>query len=191
LLVEAHLLARRTTAEIAGLTNISASVIDVFEAIFFNCRDFLHANDWITLQAIHNRQRMQNARDAILKSFAYHGGPIALDAVTPYVLGIKDPFEQVSDLTTPAGRREQSIRLAVAAMLLPQGPENDMKLQKLMLLLREPERKAPVSTAPTSFKTRSPSFSLPTPSFDANQGANADDRTPVPATDEVAKRQSA
>jgi len=111
--------------------------------------------------------------------------------VTPYVLGIKDPFEQVLDLTTLSGRREQSIRLAVAALLLPQGPENDMKLQKLMLLLREMERKAHVVTAPTSFKTRSPGFSFPTLSFDADQAANADDRTPVPATDEVAKRQSA
>src|ERR1035438_4038898 len=42
-------------------------------------------------------------------------GPLVLDAVLPYLTGKKDPFEPVLDLSLPAARHEQTLRLLIIA----------------------------------------------------------------------------
>jgi hypothetical protein len=75
--VEARVLAGQTDAEIAWLTNIPPSTITAYESLFFHCREYLDARDWISLQAI------GTSADAgsIVKQLAYRGGPLALDIV--------------------------------------------------------------------------------------------------------------
>src|SRR5262249_53683549 len=73
-----------------------------------------------------------------------------LDAVLPYLIGGQDLFDPPLDLTTAEGRTEQAVRLAVAAQMLPRDAATDKKLQKIMLLLQERERKRPVRPAPAA-----------------------------------------
>src|SRR4051794_13207270 len=48
LLVQARLLARQSTDEIARLTSVPAAAVDAYEALFFACRASLAAPDWVT-----------------------------------------------------------------------------------------------------------------------------------------------
>ena len=139
LLVEARILARQTSGEIAQLTGVPADVVDAYEALFFHCRPFLSARDWVMVQAIGKWVYGQAEPKAavILRSFAYHGGPLVLDAVLPYLVGGKDLFDPPLDLSTSAGRREQVIRLAVAVHLLPNDAATNKKLSRIMLILFE------------------------------------------------------
>jgi hypothetical protein len=153
LLIEARLLARQPTAEIARLTGVAGGVIDAYEALHFNIADRLDARDWVLTQAVGRRRSAEGAapdRGVVLKSFAYFGGPLALEAVLPYLAGGKDCLGVNPDLTTPEGRREQAVRLAVAAQLLPDDVATGTRLFKIMLLLLEGGRKRPESSTPAA-----------------------------------------
>jgi hypothetical protein len=142
LLVQARLLARQGTADVARLTGVPARVVEAYEALFFQCRDRLDACDWVTARLIGPPAGQAAAPDAesVLKKFAYYGGPAVLDAVLPYLVGGRDLFDPPPDLATPAGRREQSFRLAVAAALLPNDAAADKKLHRIRSILLECER---------------------------------------------------
>jgi hypothetical protein len=143
LLVEARLLMGQDSAEIELQTRVPTSVVDLYEAVFFNCRDRLHARDWIVCNALGtppSGASIDPDKGAVLKRFAFFGGPHIFDAVRPYLLDGKDLFEPPLDLSTPEGRREQIIRLAVAVHLLPNDVASQWKLQKVMLLVQERDR---------------------------------------------------
>jgi hypothetical protein len=149
LLVEARLLARQASADVARLTGVSPEVVDAYEALFFHCRDRLDARDWVLVQAIHREGGgPEEPRAALIRSFAYHGGPLVLDAVLPYLLGGRDSLEPVPDLSTPEGRREQALRLAVAVHLLPEDAMTRQKLHNIVLILRDRGRKHSARPAP-------------------------------------------
>jgi len=152
LLVEARILARQTSPEIARLTGVPVGVVDSYEAIFFHVQDRLNARDWILVQAIEKgaNDQTEPRAGAILKRFAFYGGPLVLNAVAPYLVGGKDLFAPL-DLSTAEGRREQAIRLAVATEMLPNDAETNAKLVKIMLILTETAHKAPVGHALVSF----------------------------------------
>jgi hypothetical protein len=76
---------------------------------------------------------------------------MVLEAVQPYLCGGKDLFDPPLDLATPEGRREQTVRLAVAAQLLPAGAATDRKLVRIMQLLLESARQPPVRQPPVPF----------------------------------------
>ena len=61
-----------------------------------------------------------------------------------YLIGGRSLFDPPLDLSTVEGRREQAVRLAVAIEVLPRDPATDFKLHKIMLILRERERKRPL-----------------------------------------------
>src|SRR5262249_27551618 len=120
LLVQARLLARQATPQIARLTGVAACVIEAYEAFFFHCHDRIAARHWAHATRIGPAGRSAPpAPAAVLSSFAYYGGPVVLAAVLPYRVGGRDLFDPPADLATPEGRFEQSVRLAVAAQLLP------------------------------------------------------------------------
>lgn len=152
LFVEARVLARQTPGEIARLTGISEDAVRSYEALFFDGRDRLDARDWVTVHLIGKRSAagVAPAPEMVLKSFAYHGGPLVLEAVLPYLIGSRDLLEHRPDLTTPEGRLEQAVRLAVASQMLPSTAATANRLHQIMLILRERERnwKAPVQAAP-------------------------------------------
>jgi hypothetical protein len=143
LLLEARLLMGQDSVEIERHTAVPTAIVDVYEAVFFNCRDRLHARDWVVCNALGtppSAGSIGQDKGAVLKRFAFFGGPLVLDAVQPYLLDGKDLFDPLLDLSTIEGRREQVIRLAVAVHLLPDDAATQWKLQKIMLLVQERER---------------------------------------------------
>jgi hypothetical protein len=150
LIIQARLLARQTPPEIALLTGVPVQVVNAFEALFFQCRDRFSARDWIRLHCIGPlASALTGVPDAaaVLKMFAYYCGAVVLDAVLPFLAGGKDLFDAPLDLTTPEGRQEQAVRLAIALHLLPRVAAADARLHQIMLLLLERERKQPVRHA--------------------------------------------
>jgi hypothetical protein len=133
------------------LTGVAASVVDAYEALFFHCRDRLDARDCVDAMFI-GRAGRSAAPDpaAVLMSFAYHGGPWVLDAVLPYLVGGRALFDPPPDLATPEGRFDASVRLAVAAELLPDDAATDRMLLRIGAMLFEYDRQRPKgATAPT------------------------------------------
>jgi hypothetical protein len=163
LLVQARILARQTSDEIARRTGVPGQVIEAYESLFYHTRNFLDARDWIFAQAIHGDKILDAtvpATGVLLKTFAYCGGPAVLEAVIPYLLGGKDLFDPPLDLSTFEGRREQMIRLAVAAQMLPRDPATSAKLLKIMLIVQEMERKHRSDTPPAAILTENLAFRL-------------------------------
>jgi hypothetical protein len=154
-IVQARILARQSSGIIAILTGVPVPVIDVYEAVFYNCRDRIDAKDWVLAHAISAMPIASSDPDGavVLRSFAYFGGPLVLELVSPYVVGGKDLFSPL-DLSTPEGRREQTIRLAVAAQMLPHDPATCRKLQKVMLIVQERGRKRSAQRSPMSMLAR-------------------------------------
>lgn len=81
--LEARLLARQTSREIAEAIPLDASVIDAYEATFFNVRDRLDATDWVAGKVIGPGPRRGFANDlpGLWKAVAYAGGPLPLEVV--------------------------------------------------------------------------------------------------------------
>jgi hypothetical protein len=152
LMVQARLLARQPSADIAALTGVQATLVDTYEALFFCCRDRIDACDWVVCHAIHGQSGgyFKTQKPTLVKFFAYHGGPSVLEAVLPFLLGGKDPFEVPQDPCSIEGRRELIAGLAVAVHLLPEDAATIKKLDKIRLLLLESKHNQvvnPVSTA--------------------------------------------
>jgi hypothetical protein len=106
----------------------------MYEALFFNVTDRLDARDWITLQAVRWWEFNPAAgRDpaTVLRAYAYHGGPLLLDAALPYLLGDRMDVPPGLDPTSPEGRLDRSLRLAVLLGTAPWGAKPDAKLLKL------------------------------------------------------------
>jgi hypothetical protein len=144
--VQARLLARQSFEDIAQRTIVPAEVIEAFEALFFNVRDRLDARDWITAQAIGWwRFDPATGRDAatVLRGFAYHGGPVVLDAVAPYLLGTATPVLDVANHSTDQERLEGSIRRAVAVAMMPWDQKTSWQLMKVHLELCGIAQKVP------------------------------------------------
>lgn len=89
-ILEARLLTRVPFSEIARRLNVSLSTIEFFEKLFFNVCDRIECRDWIAKvikskptdsdsdqQGAHARQQ----RALTYRWYAYHGGPLVLDAL--------------------------------------------------------------------------------------------------------------
>ena len=194
LLVEARVLARQSVEEIAGLTSLPTEVVHSFESLFFDCRPYLKARDWIMAQAIKGHEVVKLAgpdRGAVLKSFAFAGGPKVLEAVLPYLLGNRDVFEFPLDLTTPEGRHELRTRLAVAAALLPRAAERGAKLAQIMLLMREFEGRRRIVTASSHVLAQNSKLLSVEGAFDAHSSEVCGLKTPSLALESGPAKQMA
>jgi hypothetical protein len=122
LAIEARLLARQSFDEIAALTGVPTSVVVLFESLFFNVLDRLDAIDWIACVAIGRGRGVGCVPEpyAVLKSYAYCGGPLILDSVWPYLVG--ETSLAVSDGPPPQSLTDLLIRRSVIVSLLPDGP---------------------------------------------------------------------
>jgi hypothetical protein len=175
--IQARLLARQTSLAIALLTGVPVPVLDAYESLFFNVQGHLGARDWILAHAIGPRVRpgtMLPDAGAVLKSFAYHGGPLVLDAVLPYLIGGKDLFNPPVDLSTVEGRAEQAVRLAVAAHMLPRDAATEAKIHRIMLLLHERERQCSVRHPPAALLAQQTDSRVAEALADAPSGSAAD-----------------
>jgi hypothetical protein len=82
--VEARLLAGHDDATIADRVGVNPGVIEAFEALFFSVRARLGCSDWISAYAIGARMYEDLDVDdveTLFKAFAFHGGPLVLDAL--------------------------------------------------------------------------------------------------------------
>lgn len=80
--LEARLLARQPSVEIAAVMKIAVRVVDTYEAVFFNVNDRLEDAGWILHKAIPEYDERLIERDVltVLKLVGFYGGPRALDA---------------------------------------------------------------------------------------------------------------
>jgi hypothetical protein len=149
LLVEARVLARQAPALIALLAGVPAHVVETYEDLFFSCRDRLDARDWILAHAI-GRGGCPLAPEpdpgAVLKAFAYFGGPAVLEAVLRSGAGAWCGVPPGP--TAAENSLGQSARLAFLAHLLPRDAATDRKLLRIASILREPVRGPRVPAAP-------------------------------------------
>jgi hypothetical protein len=132
--VQARLLAQQSYEDVVRSTGVPLATLKVYEAIFFNVTDRLQARDWITIQAVRWWSfNPTTGRDpaTVLRAYAYHGGAILLDAALPYLLGGRRQAGPGPDATTPEGRLDRSLRLAILIDTLPWGANADAKLLKL------------------------------------------------------------
>jgi hypothetical protein len=163
LMIQARLLARQPIDEVARRTGVPVAVVNAYQGLFFDVVDCLDARDWVLVRAIGMGAWGGKAfpdRGALLKCFAYFGGPLVLDVVLPYLVGGKDLFDPPLDLSTEGGRREQVVRLAVATQMLPQGAATDKRLHKIMEILLERKRKPPVRHPPAPHLAQNLDFML-------------------------------
>jgi hypothetical protein len=145
--LEARLLAGQATDVIDSIVGVSRDVVETYEALFFNVRDRLHARDWITAAAVgwwpFDPARGRDAR-TVLRAFAYHGGPLILDAVLPYLLEGRLRLPPSSDTSTPEGQFDRVIRAAIELETLPWGAKVDQRLMQINATLLEAKKKASV-----------------------------------------------
>jgi hypothetical protein len=81
--IEARLLARQTTAEIASKTGTRESIIAIYSQIFFDVQSRLESPGWITHVVIGDafNRSVDKQPDGLWKLFGYWGGPFVLDSL--------------------------------------------------------------------------------------------------------------
>jgi hypothetical protein len=104
------------------------------------------------------------------------------NAVLPYLLDGKDLFNLSPDLSTAEGRREQAVRLAVAAHMLPRDAATEKKLHRIMLILQERERQRPVRRSPAALVARQADARVAEALADAPSGPAVDRNQSATAT---------
>lgn len=128
--LEARLLTNEATREVARKCAFTEDVVEAYSDLYYDVRNRLHARDWLITLAIGRgtHSGLTGAGlDVLVKLYAFHGGPLVLDAVVAY---FKDPVIVVPPLDglKAAGltdlHRRLSIRASVLARTLPTDPAN-------------------------------------------------------------------
>lgn len=142
--IEARLLTSESFAEIAGRMATEPATVAYYERIFFNVRDRFQNSDWIRKvirgpsiagRGIKNSQSSSALRGYVLRLFAFHGGPLALDAVINGMLTTTAP-QRTKDLEgwfTDALGQMVRITAAAASSTLEMNQANMMQIVKLAL----------------------------------------------------------
>jgi hypothetical protein len=137
LAVQARLLAGQDLEAVSACTGLPPATVAVYEALFFNVLDRLRAIDWVTCTAIGPGRGPAPDPEAVLKAFAYGGGPLILGQVWPYLAG---PEAARAFLLPPRDLTDLRARRSVALALLPAGdPQESLRLLRYcnLLLARE------------------------------------------------------
>jgi hypothetical protein len=139
--LEARVLARQTTGEIAARLGFSIEIVEAYQNLFFDVRDRLGESSYIMAVVIKHSLHDGFAAgdmDAILKVYAYGYGPIVLDAVIEEL--------EVGGGTLPAvavnSKLAQSIRMAITARSIPVNQQTAPGLIRLNARFLEIEREA-------------------------------------------------
>jgi hypothetical protein len=138
--LEARLLARQTDDEISVRCGLPPEVVFCYEELFFNVRCRLEAWGWICNQVIgpglQNRFADHEVGPLWL-AFAYHGGPLVLDALLGAFHAAWRSGEPaiLSTYLRPNTGITPQIQAAVAAAILPRfGPRAEAWLELRLLL---------------------------------------------------------
>jgi hypothetical protein len=134
--VEARLLGGEPIEAIAGRCGVSVEAVEVYEQLFFNVADRLENTSYILFCAIGPATYEGfdlDDPDAVLKWFAYTGGPRVLDLLLDGrdVPGGPMPAEGHAITPDEAARSARLRRMALAAKALPINQSTAMRLIRL------------------------------------------------------------
>jgi hypothetical protein len=139
--LEALVLARQTTGEIAARLGFSIEIVEAYERLFFDVRDRLGESSYIMAVVLKHTLHDGFAAgdiDAILKVYAYGYGPVVLDALI-------EAFDvEAGGSHTVAGNPElaRSVRMAITSRSIPVNEKTAPGLVRLNARLVELEREA-------------------------------------------------
>lgn len=124
--IQARILAGQQDDYIAAKCQVPADVVYWFEAMFFDVRQHLTASDWVVARVIGSGLWVGFSSEEmgrIWMAFGYFAGADVLDAVLADALGRPLPGRIVAvcsgDPVLYEARLRRSVRLAIAAMMLP------------------------------------------------------------------------
>jgi hypothetical protein len=143
--LEAHLLARRSIDDVAKAMSLVPEVVRVYESAFFNVADRLNSPSYIAHHALRRHRPPQPTLAYVLREQAYAGGPLILDDLLRHFglghFAMAPPHEHVNPVL-----HDVSVRLAIAALLLPASPRAMLAMTELgnryerLQRLGDPER---------------------------------------------------
>jgi hypothetical protein len=144
--LEAHILARRPLEQVATATALAVSVVQAYEATFFNVLDRLEVPDYIRIFVLHAGRPPKLNLGYLLRSTAYETGPVALDDLLWYFgLGrhaLSPRYQPPEPVAHDLWRRAE-----IASMLLPADPrsiralaELEVRYERLGKLKADPHR---------------------------------------------------
>jgi hypothetical protein len=108
--IEARLLARMTTSEIAECTGISQGVIEAYAALYYAVGEFLDNRPWILMFALDVPWPDPPPEGKLLRACAYFGGREVLEALLEYF----SRRDLECDLTTVHGRLQIWMKLILS-----------------------------------------------------------------------------
>jgi hypothetical protein len=125
--LEAWLLTRKSTSDIATRLSAEVKAVEYFEQLFFSVRDRMDCTDWINKVIngwpnnliSHPDARREFERGVLYRKFAYYGGPHVLDALISGRLlgqfpGCAEDIASFFAQTLTTSIRLQSIARAIA-----------------------------------------------------------------------------
>jgi hypothetical protein len=121
-LVQARLLARQSSSEVAQLTSLEPAVIETFESIFFEVREHLDARDWVAIQVLRPGLEASLPIDALggaLMAIGYWLGPTILNIAVAVASNAPLPSWIYAPAGEPARLYETRVRLAAKLLLVP------------------------------------------------------------------------
>lgn len=126
-LIQARVLARLNTREIAPHASTAPEVIDCYEGLFFDIRSRLGARCCVHLQALKRPSMSHSPLGSLgwlLRTLAYHGGPRVLERAAMVLVG-GGANATPHDASGPAGnpvseQLEDRVRLLASLLLLPE-----------------------------------------------------------------------
>jgi len=130
--LEAHVLARQPSADVAQALGVPLAVVECYERSFFDVADRLHADAFVRHHVLRLYPDPEPSLGNVLRSFAYAGGPRVLDDLLCFLLP-----EYASRRSTPEHDsvlpRALWLRAAVASWLIPANKKTAAALIKLDL----------------------------------------------------------
>ena len=139
--IEARVLADQPAGAIEARTGIPRDVIEAYEVAFYSARERLAHRDWITAVALGPRlfgDLTEADIGLVLKLYAYHGGPLVLDAMLDAITD--NPAHVTNGQDDDARRLSESVRMAIAVRMLPTAVEAVPFLPRVFVRLLELDR---------------------------------------------------
>lgn len=140
--IEARILARQTTQEIANLMGLDATLVETYEHLFFDVRAKLPHSDYVFTKIIGLKSSLTPPEEhlrSLIKVMAYKGGPLVLDAA---LAAVRDGLDEARlsippDLSTDHGRNLHAAKKLILLSLLPDR-FSDPQLVRYLTSLRAP-----------------------------------------------------
>lgn len=145
--LEARLLARQNSIEIAQRQRIPIRVVDLYEQVFFNIRDRMDGHDWIVRWAIGYRPGPRELPLSVAaKWFGYFAGSLVLEEVLPFCLDGGLRLNMPLDVGTPQGRHAARVVQAISILTLPHSQADAMQFMRMHLGLMHRDRARAAAT---------------------------------------------